>query len=62
MRDHAYAAFSALDPFFDIVMQGLAGPRAEAFRMFFAGADSSPLARPNRFVPTQKILRGDERH
>ena len=25
MRDPAYAAFSALDPFFDIVMQGLAG-------------------------------------
>src|ERR1700676_2916970 len=25
MRDHAYAAFSALDPFFDIVRQGLAG-------------------------------------
>jgi hypothetical protein len=25
MRDAAYAAFSALDPFFDIVRQGLAG-------------------------------------
>jgi ketosteroid isomerase-like protein len=25
MRDPAYAAFSALDPFFDIVMRGLAG-------------------------------------
>ena len=25
MRDPAYAAFSALDPFFDIVRQGLAG-------------------------------------
>jgi ketosteroid isomerase-like protein len=25
MRDPAYAAFSALDPFFDVVMRGLAG-------------------------------------
>jgi hypothetical protein len=25
MRDPAYAAFSALDPFFDIVRQGLSG-------------------------------------
>ena len=25
MRDPAYAAFSTLDPFFDIVRQGLAG-------------------------------------
>jgi hypothetical protein len=25
MHDPAYAAFSALDPFFDIVMRGLAG-------------------------------------
>ncbi len=25
MRDPAYAAFSALDPFFNIVRQGLAG-------------------------------------
>jgi hypothetical protein len=27
MRNPAYAAFSALDPFFDIVRQGLAGER-----------------------------------
>ena len=31
MRDPAYAAFSALDPFFDIVRQGLAGLRGDHY-------------------------------
>jgi hypothetical protein len=31
MRGPAYAAFSALDPFFDIVRQGLAGLRGDHY-------------------------------
>lgn len=40
MRDAAYAAYSALDPFFDIVMQGLAG-MVDGDHFFDAVADDA---------------------
>jgi hypothetical protein len=61
MRDPAYAAFSALDPFFDIVRQGLAGlvdgdhyfdtiapDRCSSFGIdFLAGQQSSWAVKPS---------------
>jgi hypothetical protein len=40
----------------------LAGRALKLFGSSFAGADFSRLAQPNRFVRTQQILCGEERH
>src|SRR5258708_27095303 len=58
MRDPAYAAFSALDPFFDIVRQGLAG-LVDGDHYFDTIADDAVLEFRYRFpsYPTKVVGR-----
>jgi ketosteroid isomerase-like protein len=58
MRDPAYAAFSALDPFFDIVQQGLAG-RVEGDHYFDTIAPDAVFEFRYRFpgYPTKVVGR-----
>jgi limonene-1,2-epoxide hydrolase len=54
MTDPKYKAFTALDPFFDIVQQGLAG-QVDGGHFFDTIADNAVFEYDNRFISVVTI-------